>query len=310
MGIIGAKLPPGAVTPLHRRCQPLSQPDLCPHCAGSSPSGHTLICLQAALDAGSSLLTQPWPTQSELASPYAWWQVDPRSSWVTSYLFTLSEASGLPFLPGQALCPPVHPPLPGPVFITPSAQATWSTTAPPPALMLVGNAPGDIPHPDTPWHLPPFISFPPHDHPWKAHHCTEEETGAHHLPGGLGLESVSTGLRSGGVTPESPGSPSQVVRSPGPRDLQRTRPTSSGFKWSQGPLGSGAQAHVLSTVVALATSLEGCSPSLGPWGGGWGLREHRPRSVLRPDQLREARSLAGPIAEQTSADWKVANICP
>lgn len=56
-------------------------------------------------------------------------------------------------------------------------------------------------------------------------------------------------------------------------------------------------------------SLEACSPSLAP-GVGVGVTEHQPGSVLRPDRLKEARSLAGPIGEQTSAAWEVANMCP
>lgn len=102
-----------------------------------------------------------------------------------------------------------------------------------------------------------------------------------------------------------------VVRSPGPGGCeQRTRPTTWHLNGSAGP-GTSCPAHGLSTLAALATSLGGCGSSLGTWrgGAGGGVMGGAAEVCAASESVRGSSSLAGPIAGQTSADWKVANTC-
>lgn len=80
---------------------------------------------------------------------------------------------------------------------------------------------------------------------------------------------------------------------------------------AHGLLGAAARAHRLSTSVSPATPMEDCGSALAQ--GRRGLRKERPRSVLWLSPVSKLvkghPALAGPIAGQTFADWKVANIC-
>lgn len=113
-----------------------------------------------------SLGALPWPPQSQLASPYTQWQVDSRSSGVTSYLFSHPVRAGASGPPGPLQAKPsvhpAHPPLPAHLY---HAQCTddarhSSTTS---SIGTGGNRPGDTP-PRHPRHSLPFVSFPPHHH--------------------------------------------------------------------------------------------------------------------------------------------------
>lgn len=100
-----------------------------------------------------------------------------------------------------------------------------------------------------------------------------------------------------------------------PRELQTQEP--AGQLWpsnsSMGvPRRSAAQAHILSTLVSLAPSWEGCGPSPRTWEVGVtkGVGPIWAAAFLVSESVKGSPESGRPIAGQTSADCEVANICP